>query len=76
MKFGGRSLAWVIFPANIEARIRMVVAKIGWDRDFLYMRSDFGIALRLDGGLFTGIGTILFLIPEKLLGIFCERLLI
>ena len=76
MKFGGRSLAWVIFPANIEARIRMVVAKIELDRDFLYMRSDFSIELLLDGVLFTGMGMILFLIPEKLLGIFCERLLI
>jgi len=54
----------------------MVVAKIELDRDFLYMRSDFSIELLLDGVLFTGMGMILFLIPEKLLGIFCERLLI
>ncbi len=76
MKFGGRSLAWVIFPANIEARIRMVAAKIELDRDFLYMRSDFSIELLLDGVLFTGMGMILFLIPEKLLGIFGGRLLV
>ena len=75
MKLGRRSSARAILPATNEVRARMMVAKIGLDCDFLCMRSDFSIELRLDGVLSTGIDMILFLIPEKLLGIFCERLL-
>ena len=53
MKFGGRSLARTTFPAISETRARMVLAKIGLDRDFVCMRSDFSIELRLDFILLT-----------------------